>query len=146
MQTSGHLTIGSLSKTAEDNDGNISKTIRLITQDKPMWICETKWTFVPSCSRVRHQLLHFHVWSCISPGLISRILWYVRESKKSESHFYYYCVSWFWKGNNNCKKLSVPVCIWLKQSLLTFHWRRKNPERKLKRLATWGRRQSSSSE
>ena len=27
-------TLGSLSKTAEDGDGNVGKTIRLITQDK----------------------------------------------------------------------------------------------------------------
>ena len=36
--------------------------IKLITQDKKCkWICEIRLTFVPSCSRVRRQLLHFHV-------------------------------------------------------------------------------------
>ena len=45
----------------EDDDGNVGKTIKLITQDKKRtWICEIKLTFVPSCSRVRRQLLYFH--------------------------------------------------------------------------------------
>ena len=61
----GHLIkklLGNLRKTVEDNDGNVSKTIKLITQDKKhTWICEIKRTFVPSCSRVRRQLLYFHV-------------------------------------------------------------------------------------
>ena len=52
---------GTLSKTAEDEDGNVGKTIRLITQDKKRtWISEIKLTFVPSCSQMRLQLLHFH--------------------------------------------------------------------------------------
>ena len=55
-------TIGNLSKTAEDEDDNVGKTIRLITQHKKRtWMSEIKLTFVPSCSRVRRQLLHFHV-------------------------------------------------------------------------------------
>ena len=32
-----------------------------INYKKRTWICEIKLTFVPSCSRVRRQLLHFHV-------------------------------------------------------------------------------------
>ena len=52
---------GSFSKTAEDGDGNVGKTIRLITQDKKRtWIWEIKLTFVPSCCQMRLQLLHFH--------------------------------------------------------------------------------------
>ena len=54
--------LGNLRKAVEDGDGNVGKTIKLITQDKKRtWICEIKLTFVPSCSRVRRQLLHFHV-------------------------------------------------------------------------------------
>ena len=49
-----------LSKTAEDGDGNVDKTIRLITQDKNARECEIKLIFVPSCSQMRLQLLHFH--------------------------------------------------------------------------------------
>ena len=46
-----------LCKTVEGGDGK-----KLITQDKKRtWICEIRLTFVPSCSRVRRQLLHFHV-------------------------------------------------------------------------------------
>ena len=46
------------SKTAEDGDGNVGKTIKLITKDKKRtWICEIKLTFVPSCSQMRLQLL-----------------------------------------------------------------------------------------
>ena len=42
--------------------GRRRQTIKLITQDKKRtWICEIKLTFMPSCSRVRRQLLHFHV-------------------------------------------------------------------------------------
>ena len=53
--------LGKLSKTAKDSNVNGSKTIRLITQDKRRtWICEIKMTFVPSCSQMRLQLLHFH--------------------------------------------------------------------------------------
>ena len=47
--------------TAEDSNGKVSKTIRLIKQDKKCtWICEIKLTFVPSCAQMRLQLLHFH--------------------------------------------------------------------------------------
>ena len=44
-------------KTAEHDEGNVGKTIKLI-----MKVNIRKWksTFVPSCSRVRLQLLHFH--------------------------------------------------------------------------------------
>ena len=50
-----------LSKKAEYGDGNVGKTIKLITEDKKCtWICEIKLTFVPSCSQMRLQLLHFH--------------------------------------------------------------------------------------
>ena len=56
------LVIGSLSKTSKDDDGKVGKTIKLITQDKKhTWIREIKRIFMPSCSRVRRQLLHFHV-------------------------------------------------------------------------------------
>ena len=73
-----------LSKTAEEDDGNVDKTIRLITQDKKRtwwrvitqdkkrtgirvitqdkkrtWIAEIKLAFAPSCSRMRRQLLRF---------------------------------------------------------------------------------------
>ena len=52
---------GTSRKTAEDGHGNIGKTIRLITQDKKhKWMSEIKQTFVPSCSQLRLQLLHFH--------------------------------------------------------------------------------------
>ena len=45
----------------EDGDSNVGKTIRIITQDKKCArICEIKLTFVPSCSQMRLQLLHFH--------------------------------------------------------------------------------------
>ena len=54
--------LGNLSKTAEDDDDNVGKTIRLITQDKKCtWICQIRLTFLRSCSRVGRQLLHFHV-------------------------------------------------------------------------------------
>ena len=54
--------IGSLSKTVKDDDGKTISTITLITQDKKRtWISEIRLIFVPSCSRVRRQLLHFHV-------------------------------------------------------------------------------------
>ena len=44
--------------TAGDVDGNIGKTIGLLTQDKRcMWICEIKLKSVLSCSQMR--LLHF---------------------------------------------------------------------------------------
>ena len=56
------MILGNLSKTAEDGDGNVGKTIRLITEDKKRtWICKIKLTFVPSCSQMRLQLLHFHI-------------------------------------------------------------------------------------
>ena len=52
---------GTSRKTAEDGHGNVGKTIRLITQDKKCtWMSEIKLTFVPSCSQLRLQLLHFH--------------------------------------------------------------------------------------
>ena len=52
--------IGNLSKTAEDGDGKVCKTRRLITQDKKRtWMCEIKLAFMPSCSQVRLQLLHW---------------------------------------------------------------------------------------
>ena len=54
--------LGNLRKTVEDGDGIVGKTIKLITQDKKRtWICEIKLTFVPSCSQMRRQLLHFQV-------------------------------------------------------------------------------------
>ena len=64
-----------ISQTAEDDDGNVGKTIRLITADKKhTWICEIRLTFVPSYSQMRLQLLHFHavfkMWATF-PELIS---------------------------------------------------------------------------
>ena len=50
-----------LSKAAEDGDGNVCKTLTLITEDKKgTRICEINRTFVPSCPQMRLQLLHFH--------------------------------------------------------------------------------------
>ena len=52
---------GTLSKAAEDGDGNVCKTLTLITEDKKgTRICEINRTFVPSCPQMRLQLLHFH--------------------------------------------------------------------------------------
>ena len=48
--------LGNLRKAVEDSDGNVGKTIKLITQDKKhTWICEIRLTFVPSWYRVRRQ-------------------------------------------------------------------------------------------
>ena len=55
-------TIRTLSKTVEDDEENVDKTIRLIAEDKKCtWLCEIRLTFVPYCSRVRRQFLRFHV-------------------------------------------------------------------------------------
>ena len=56
------LCIRNLKQTAEDGDGNVGRTVRLITEDKKRtWISAIKLTFVPSCCQMRLQLLHFHV-------------------------------------------------------------------------------------
>ena len=49
-------------QTAEDDDGNLGKTIRLITEDKSCaLICEIEQSLVSSCSRAGLQMLHFYV-------------------------------------------------------------------------------------
>ena len=81
--------IGTLSKTVENDDDNVGKAIRPITEDKKCtWLCEIMLTFVPSCSHMRRQFLHFHVvcktWSIFS--FRKRCL----KQQHTHKHRYYY--------------------------------------------------------
>ena len=79
--------LGNLRKAVEDGDGNVGKTIKLITQDKKRtWICEIRLTFVPSCSRARRQLFHFHV-VCKTWSIFQQLSSAFRLGRDAESNW-----------------------------------------------------------